>query len=577
MCAISGLILGPAASRESAESARSAVAAMIQGQSRRGPDGEGTWDDGRAFLGHNRLAIVDLTAAGRQPMESASWVLTYNGEIFNAPELRADLESRGRTFHGHCDTEVLLQAIEEFGVEGAVTKINGFFAFAAYRKTTGELFLVRDRLGIKPLFYCLEDGAIGFASLPAALARAVKPRWQLDAEAVRRFFLLGAIFGNRTFFSGIQRLEAGTMLRFDPATGDKQTRRYWKPEPRGGSLIGLVDDAVSIRRMGDVPMAVFFSGGVDSTYVASVLREVDAIHLDSPERPFAEEAARRLGLRLTTLKCSDWDQAKIHRDLARHSGEAAMAGPIPYMVASALREKGYKVAFSANGADELFYGYPRTPIPGLPAPTFRFQKHDHPPLRCLRQQVLNIFRHPAHFTVPAAMDRSLTLEELEAELRGTCALEGFPESASYRWLELQTYVLHDLNPTLDFASMAHGLEVRTPFLDYRVVERALSAPPDHLVAPDLGRKAPLKRAIREAGVPDWCIQRPKVGFSLAPETERSLVDAQLQSVEKLRARGLLHVHRSVLADTRSRNSLMASAFAFEAWCEEWIDGGIVSP
>nr|HRJ73897.1 hypothetical protein [Terrimicrobiaceae bacterium] len=166
MCAISGLILGPAASRERAESARSAVAAMIQGQSRRGPDGEGTWDDGRAFLGHNRLAIVDLTAAGRQPMESASWVLTYNGEIFNAPELRADLESRGRTFHGHCDTEVLLQAIEEFGVEGAVTKINGFFAFAAYRKTTGELFLVRDRLGIKPLFYCLEDGSIGFASLP---------------------------------------------------------------------------------------------------------------------------------------------------------------------------------------------------------------------------------------------------------------------------------------------------------------------------------------------------------------------------------------------------------------------------
>lgn len=577
MCAIAGVCLARDAVEPSTQhAARQATAQMVDHQRRRGPDGEGLWEDGRVFFGHNRLAIVDLSPHGHQPMESEKWVLTYNGEIFNAPQLRNELESRGRVFKGHCDTEVLLLCLEEYGLESSLEKINGFFAFAAYDKISGEIFLVRDRLGIKPLFYYLDSGRLAFASTPAALASSLRRSWSLDFNGLESLLLLGCAQGKHTLFEGICRLEPASCLKWSGTGATPSITRFWVPKPRGGSLIETVVDAVNMRRMGDVPMAVFFSGGVDSTFLAGVLQDIEAVHLVSEEENFARDAASALGISLQTVACGDEDHRDLLREYAAHTGEVSMSSPIPRLVARALRSRGFKVAFSANGADELFYGYARTPIPGVSSYIFERHRYEQPPAKSLREQLLHIFRNPAHFSIPLRPAQVRDIQYWHETINQQCNLGDFGCHASYRWTELQTYVLHDLNATLDFASMSCGLEVRTPFLDYRVVERCLSAPPEHLVTHEEGRKSPLKAALREFGVPEKCFRRQKFGFSLKTDFTRNLESLQMQAVASLRRRGLLSLSGSVVEDKRSLTYLLATALALQIWCEEWIDSGTVS-
>jgi asparagine synthase (glutamine-hydrolysing) len=253
-----------------------------------------------------------------------------------------------------------------------------------------------------------------------------------------------------------------------------------------------------------------------------------------------------------------------------------MTSPIPSIVAKALRSRGFKVAFSANGADELFYGYSRIPIPGMSPVIFDKHKYEQAPANTLREQLLQIFRNPAHFSIPARPTQGTSIQRLQDTLNEDCLLPGFANHASYRWLELQTYVLFDLNATLDFASMGCGLEVRTPFLDYRVVERLLSTPPEHLVTPEEGRKSPLKRALRDSGVPESCFRRNKFGFSLKTDFAQNLETLQFQAADSLSARGLLKISAQTVNDRRSWTYLMSTALALEVWCREWIDSGIVS-
>jgi asparagine synthase (glutamine-hydrolysing) len=576
MCAISGIILKSSNPQQYWDKSIRSVEEMVRIQRRRGPDGEGLWENKTCFLGHNRLSIVDLTDAGRQPMESKSWVITFNGEIFNYQEIRRELESCGHAFSTRCDTEVLLNSIEAYGVEKTVEKINGFFAFCAYNKITKQAYLVRDRLGIKPLFYFEDDSIIAFASLPSAIAKTIKRSWTLDREAVQGFFLLGATYSDRTFFDGIKRLDAACILKYDQISGSKTIWRYWRPKPRGESLIELAVDAVKIRKMGDVPMAVFFSGGIDSSFIASELKDIDAVHLISEEKIYAEAVASHLGINLHCVSCWDWNLDEVLQDFSSHTGEASMASPIPYMVSEKIRELGYKVAFSANGADELFYGYQRTPTPGINRNRFRYKPHEGIGSITLRMQILNIFRNPAHFCVPDSKTK-FSVEELEEFLSQKYYLDEFNQNASYRWLELQTYVLYDLNATLDYTSMAHGLEVRTPFLDYRVVERALSSTIDELITANAGRKAPLKMNLLRKRIPEECVQREKVGFSLDQKFAENEKRKQIGSVIKLSERNLLKINHEIINDTRSSNYIMASASALEAWCKVWIDdAGIVT-
>jgi asparagine synthase (glutamine-hydrolysing) len=206
---------------------------------------------------------------------------------------------------------------------------------------------------------------------------------------------------------------------------------------------------------------------------------------------------------------------------------------------------------------------------------FEKHKYEQPPLNNLRAQLLQIFRNPSHFSIPARPMQKTTIQHLQDVLNKKCLLQSFENHASYRWLELQTYVLFDLNPTLDFSSMRFGLEVRTPFLDYRVVERLLTTPPEHLVTHEEGRKSPLKKALCEFGIPERCFRRNKLGFSLKTNLAQNLETLQAQASDSLRQRGLLKISALSLNDKRSWTYLMATALALEIWCKEWIDAGIV--
>ena len=522
---------------------------MNRAQRARGPDGEGIWSGRTATFGSTRLAIVDLSEAGAQPMESDSWVLTYNGEIYNHRELRSDLEAAGQIFEGQSDTEVLLRALEVHGVFEAVKRLNGMFAFAAWYKPTSTLYLVRDRLGIKPLCYHADDEQVTFASSPSAIVRGIERAWTVNRGAVAGYLYLGAPFGEETLVDGIVRLEPATILTWQKGRSTKH--RYWEPHPRYEALDELLEDAVTLRLFSDAPLALLMSGGVDSSLIARHAPGVLGFHLDSgAETKYARQAAETFGqdLAIVTPRVRDVDELMLQYVAA--CGEPSMACAAPALVARALQGKA-KVCLSANGADELFLGYWRTLHPN---------------------QLWHIFRHEpplgpefAHgLVVPDAF--SLLPDHFS------------PETAACRqWLELNTYIRYDLNPVLDYGTMMFGVEARVPYLDHRVVERALTMPlAEKLDATvgdvEQGRKAPLKKLLREYR---WLWDRQKVGFSLPKNV---LVSAKKE--ERIRAmvkRGVvtsLDCHGPFAA--RDRIYLSNSLWSLSCWYEHWVEGGLVT-
>lgn len=363
----------------------------------RGPDGDGTWTDPSAglALGHRRLAIIDVTQAGHQPMVSASgrWVVAYNGEAYNFEALRHELDqshpSRSR-WQGHSDTEVLLEAIEAHGVRGAVERVNGMFAFAAWDRETRTLHLARDRAGEKPLYYGWNAGTFFFASELKALA--AHPAWAPvhDRGAFALFMRLGYIPTPWSAYQGIRKLPAGTLLTLTPAAvaahALPEPEAYWDPaamvveamaNPFGGSedaaadmLDGLLRDAVKARMVSDVPLGAFLSGGIDSTTIVAMMQAQS----DRPVRTFtigfedtdydetlaAKAVAAHLGTDHTALHVRPDDARAVIPLLPTMYDEPfADASQIPTHLVSALARGHVTVALSGDGGDELFAGYTR--------------------------------------------------------------------------------------------------------------------------------------------------------------------------------------------------------------------------
>ena len=275
----------------------------------------------------------------------------------------------------------------------------------------------------------------------------------------------------------------------------------------------------------DVPMALFLSGGVDSTFLACATDNFDCFHLTSSEESYAARVAERFGRKFHSVQpdLDVWED-DFRQALALH-GEPLFSAGIPAAVSRKCVELGYKVALSANGADELFGGYTRTPMPELGDVTP--PAHEKPSFRFFQDQFLHIFRHPDYLEFGKAFADPVDLREAVAEFLEACWLPDFPPSASYRWFELMSYVLHDLNPTLDAASMSHSLEVRVPFLDHRVVEGVLSMDATQLIDAELGRKKPLKEYIIPFMGKEF-LERQKLGFSI----DRDKLSGITAAVEK---------------------------------------------
>jgi len=450
----------------------------------RGPDGNGKYVQDSVGFGHTRLAIIDLSRHGEQPMVSSNNFITFNGEIYNYQELKTQLyvnDDLGLKNSNGNDAHTFLNYINKFGVEKAMDHSNGMFAFAYCDTTKQKVYLAVDRFAQKPLYYYENDSGFYFCSTLAGLV-PLEHKWSIDLDALETFWHLGGVIGHNQIFKGMRKLCAGEMLEYDVKTSNYKVSTWYKPKVKKhtkNEVKDLVIKAISEVVVSDVPVNIFLSGGIDSTLVASLFRNHTAIHLKSPEIEYAKQVSDKFNLDLKVIEPENEDTKDIMTDFVTKSGELTMAGAIPWITAKYARKYG-KVAVIANGADELFFGYDRLINDSLEYSkrqldhTFRGTNYPH--------DKLNKYRKKWNY-VPSS-----------------------------RYTDLMTFVQYDLNRTLDHAAMCHGLEVRSPFLDHRLVEAALSI--DETEHRTNGNKTILKEMLEKMGFNQNFITRPKNGFSM---------------------------------------------------------------
>ena len=559
----------------------------------RGPDDEGFYQDPAAGLGlaFRRLSIVDLSG-GHQPMSTPDgryWIV-FNGEIYNHLAVRAELEGRGRTFRTRCDTEVIVQAYAEYG-PACVEKLLGMFALAIWDSTKRQLFVARDRIGIKPVYYAVLNGTFVFASEIKALFKYPELTPRLDRGELARYFTFLSVPPPSTLFEGVQKLRAGHWFLVEEGKGVGAPQRYWTPlvdGPIAGNekdlavqVRDLLSDAVKIRLMSDVPFGAFLSGGVDSSAIVALMAQ----HMDRPVETFSvgykndpgfnelENARRTAKLFGTNHHEVLIDHEDFRRFLPRlvHHQDEPIADPVCvplYYVAELARQNGVIVTLVGEGSDELFFGYdfhnrvwrmvrqwwgplsatPRSVRALLAAAAAPF-------LDPARQDFLQRWRdggepflggavtfYPEELrrVFPGLADdtrRDAILQHLYDEIDTARPSADFPMRASY--LELMYRLPELLLMRVDKMTMAASVEGRVPFLDHRLVELAFRIPGE-LKVKDGVSKYILKEALRDILPPD-IIHRRKVGFHvpvtrwfeevLSPFADETLFDPRLLALE----------------------------------------------
>ncbi|MFI2030479.1 asparagine synthase (glutamine-hydrolyzing) [Streptomyces buecherae] len=540
----------------------------------RGPDGAGRYShpagDGEVQLGHRRLAVIDLTETGAQPMVSDGLALTYNGELYNAPELRAELTAAGARFRGTSDTEVLLAAWRRWGT-GCLPRLRGMFAFAIFDERTGDLVLVRDQLGVKPLFLLRRGGGLMFASELKALSAGAGGTLEVDHAALVASLLYYWVPDSRCAFREAEKLPPGSWLRCR-ADGRVERGRFWdlrevasegQERARGGEqpdLAAVIEDSNRRHLLSDVPVATFLSGGLDSSYLTALaarqqpgisaytigFRAADArLEAMPDDLRYARQVAERYGVDLHEIEIAPNVLDLLPRmtyHLDEPIGDPAAINT--YLICSAAREAGVKVMLSGMGADELFAGY-RKHLANVLA--LRYQRVPRPlrrgvaavvdrlPVATSRRGFRSVrfakrFLSFAELPEETAFRRSYTMydqDELLAlvspDLAGTVDDVLGEHAEVYRDNDLDDFVnrmclgdarmfLPGLNLAYtDRSSMAASTEVRVPYVDVEVVRAAFAVPGDRKIVGRQG-KAALKQAA-SATLPREIVYRPKGLFS----------------------------------------------------------------
>lgn len=590
MCGISGI----ASLDRPCKPCEDDVRSMLANLRHRGPDGDGVYCDpfGRLVLGHTRLSIVDL-AGGAQPIHNEDrtiWV-SFNGEIFNYPELRSELTSLGHTFYTQSDTEVLVHAYEEFGDE-FVGRLNGQFAIALWDERRARLLLVRDRFGILPLFYVAIGDQLAFSSEVKALLPLLREAPKLSPVAVDEIFTFWSPTGSRTVFEGVSQVPAGHRLVL--ANGRYAVTKYWdwefptqpaashdRPEAELiEQLYSLLADATHIRLRADVPVGAYLSGGLDSSSLVALIRR----HSSSPLRTFSigfedpgldESEHQRaliqyLGVDHSSIKCCNHEIAVGFPDAIRHVESPILrTAPVPMKQLSRLvRESGYKVVLTGEGADEVLGGYDIFKEAKIRQFWARFKDSNRRPLllRALypyletsgvqAQSYLRSFygiglsdpsqRGFSHLTrwFTTAQCKTFFAEHFVSAL-GNSAVERFLDTLPSRfdqwhhfckaqYLEAKTLLSNYLLCSQgDRMLMANSVEGRFPFLDHRVVEFANRLPP-RLKMKVLNEKYILKRAMAPL-VPESVLSRHKQPYR-APDIPAFFSGTTLPYVDEMLSR-----------------------------------------
>ena len=622
-------IVGVAALRgQSVPALDSAVAKIAH----RGPDGNGIYSTGHVILGHTRLAILDPSEAGAQPMIShdGKFAMTYNGEIYNFATLRDELAQRGVVFRGHSDSEVLLEGYAHFGTD-VLQWLNGIFAFAIVNNETQELFIARDHLGIKPLYWAQGPFGFGFASEIKALIKAVPISKDIDSITVEQHLTYIWSPGERTMFKDVKKLDPGTALivrdgriarrihYWDDAK--YEPRRDWAKDECATSLADCVSAAVERQMVSDVPLGAFLSGGLDSTAIVAAARHVDpAISCFTmavsggmqgeltEDLHYARLAAKSLGVHLTEIEIKPSDIFGNIESMVQSLDEP-LADPACLnlrFIAAAARKSGIKVMLSGTGGDDIFSGYRRHTasrynhlwdyIPtGLRASVSKSASG--------AKQNTNIARRAAKILRDIGRDRNARIAALFAWCTPETAQSVMIASEmknEWAFDELLTYVenlgripdvekclaldrryfLADHNLTYtDKMGMAVGTEIRVPLLDLEVVKFAATIPAEWKF---LNRDAKGMFKQSQVGrVPSEILNRPKSGFGVPLRSwlcgDLRPMAMDLLNSETVRRRGLFdgQALQRLFAQNEAgkidATYTLFSAMCIELWCQSFVD------
>ena len=553
------------------EISRTLIENMNEVQHHRGPDETGVWSEPGIALGHKRLSIIDLSS-GQQPMQSADgrFVIVYNGEVYNFLELRKELEALGHRFQSRCDTEVVLYAYAQWG-DAAVKRLRGMFAFAIWDCARETLFLARDRLGIKPLYYvALSDNRLAFASELKSLVQIPELDRRVDVQAIEDYFTLGYIPEPKSIYASVRKLAPGFALSQSRGESPASARSYWDvpfaPVAHAGEqeiaeqLLDKVREAVSIRMIADVPLGAFLSGGVDSSAVVAMMAGLS----DDPvktcsisfgdarynESSYADRVAKRYQTAHQVKSVDPDDFALLEQLCGLYDEPFADSSAMPTYRVCELARESVTVALSGDGGDENLAGYRRhrwhmneervrSLLPqGLRASLFglagrMYPKLDWAPkplrakstLQALARSSIDAYMHSVSI-IPDHIRSTLYSESLHRDLQGYHAREVFREHAAraptddplslVQYIDLKTYLPGDILTKVDRASMAHSLEVRVPLLDHPLVEWISGLSPDLKLRNGEGKYI-FKRALAPYLDHDL-MHRPKMGFAVPIES-----------------------------------------------------------
>lgn len=611
--------------------------AMGSALTHRGPDGEGEeiqqsaeWGLG---LGHMRLSIIDLSAAGKQPMcneDGTIWV-TCNGEIYNFRELRVELQRKGHCFRSNSDTEVIIHLYEEKGVQ-CLDRLNGMFAFAIWDRNKKTLFLARDRIGKKPLHYCRYDGGFVFGSEIKALLKHPEVVREIDPGSLSKYLTYEYVPAPDTIFKSIRKIRPGHFLLYKD--GDLRTEKYWDL-PLSDNPIGyktedeyveelreILERSVRSRLVADVPVGVFLSGGVDSSLVAAMAKHsnkdiecfsigFDEISFD--ERKYAAQVAQSINIK-QNLRIFSTAQMLESLEMLPQLLDEPMADPsiLPTYLLSKMTSEKLKVALSGDGGDELFAGYPtfqahqlityfdslpdslkntaRSLARSLPVSDTNLS-FDFKVKQLLRgagvSSEIRFFRWMGGFI--DAEKKELLSDDLKAALRHHNSYQDIfqyltesnltKDLERILYLSMKLYLQDDILVKVDRAAMANGLEVRCPLLDQEFVEFACKLPTKYKLK-GLTTKYLLKKAARGI-LPDRIIDRRKKGFGIpiARWLRNELKTFMLDSLEetKIKRQGLFnHAYIKKLIDDHLESKVdnrkaLWSLLVFQIWHETYLD------
>lgn len=576
MCGIAGIwdFSGQSSSDDLRKEAQWMADALVH----RGPDGSGVFLDRDACiaLSHRRLSIIDLSDQGHQPMTSSCGrlVITYNGELYNTQELAGDLACRGRRLRGHSDTEVLLEGCAEYGIENFIKRVNGIFAFALYDSVSRALWLCRDRIGVKPLYYGKFSNQLIFGSELKALTRHPAFSKEIDRNAVAEFLRNNYVPGDCSIYEGVSKVPPGLILRFN-ANAQERAIRYWSladivrkgiAEPILGSddaqaeLTSLLQDSVKRQMVSDVPLGGLLSGGIDSSLVVAMMQRASANPVETftvgfSEKEFDESVhaasiAGHLGTSHHEIHVSPEDAMAIIPDLPGIYDEPfADSSQIPTSLLSRIVRRNVTVALSGDGGDELFAGYrrygqiqkvarildtlPRSLTRGLCRavllmPSTWWQRasvlipsvqqssgvvdRGYNLARRLIENVDEVYPYlHCHWPDPGSL---MSGDASSSALMRETVARRLLSSPISRWqyLDMLHYLPDDILVKVDRASMAASLELRVPLLDHRVVELAWKIP-EAMKTNGTDGKIILRKILSDY-MPSQLFERPKKGFGI---------------------------------------------------------------